>query len=343
MPVGRAMPGAEVRVLDRWFEPRPAGVPGEVMIAGTGVARGYRGRPALTAERFVPDPYGPPGSRMYRSGDAGRVLDSGDLDLLGRLDDQVKIRGHRVEPGETAAVLAAHPAVLDAVVIPSDGRLVAYAVPGEQPFAEDGLLAWLRERLPAPLVPWRIVEIAAVPVTAGANSTGPRCPRRSRPPAPASPARPPPRPRSASPRSGARRSAGRRSTPRTTSSTWAATRCSCSAWWAWPPNAAPLRAADILELRTVRAIGHRIDTAGADQASLFWLRGGAREPLIAVHPAGGSSHWYLPLAERMETPVAAFAVPGLEAAADIGTLAGHYVAQLPPRGATTCSPGRRAV
>ncbi|MBG0832651.1 amino acid adenylation domain-containing protein [Planomonospora sp. ID67723] len=175
VPVGRTIAGAAVYVLDPWLDPCPAGTPGEVMIGGAGVARGYRGRPGPTAERFVPDPFGPPGSRMYRSGDLGRVLDSGDLDLLGRVDDQVKIRGHRVEPGEVAAVLAAHPAVAEAVVVPADGRLVGYAVPvaeadaggaGGRAVDEDELIGWLRERVPGQLVPWRVVTIGAVPLTA---------------------------------------------------------------------------------------------------------------------------------------------------------------------------------
>ncbi|GGS78130.1 hypothetical protein GCM10010156_41180 [Planobispora rosea] len=170
VPAGRTIAGAAVYVLDPWLDPCPAGTPGEVMIGGAGVARGYRGRPGPTAERFVPDPFGPPGSRMYRSGDLGRVLDSGDLDLLGRIDDQVKIRGHRVEPGEVAAALAAHPAVAEAVVVPADGRLVGYAVPaaeaGGPAVDEDELIGWLRERLPGQLVPWRVVMIEAVPLTA---------------------------------------------------------------------------------------------------------------------------------------------------------------------------------
>ncbi|WP_066944335.1 non-ribosomal peptide synthetase [Microtetraspora fusca] len=165
-PIGRAMPGASVRVFDPWLDLCPVGVPGEIMIGGVGVARGYRGRPALTAERFVPDPYGPAGSRMYRSGDVGRVLESGDVDLLGRVDEQVKIRGYRVEPGEVAAVLAEHPGVSDAVVIAVDGRLVGYVVPAAPTSGEAEVLAWLRERLPAYMVPWRLVEIAAVPLTA---------------------------------------------------------------------------------------------------------------------------------------------------------------------------------
>nr|BFE80798.1 hypothetical protein GCM10020093_033990 [Planobispora longispora] len=236
-------------VLDPWLDPCPAGTPGEVMIGGAGVARGYRGRPGPTAERFVPDPFGPPGSRMYRSGDLGRVLDSGDLDLLGRVDDQVKIRGHRVEPGEVAAVLAAHPAVAEAVVVPADGRLVGYAVPaaeadgadaggpaahgaadgaGGRAVDEDELIGWLRERLPGQLVPWRVVTIGAVPLTANGKVDKRALPA---PPPPRS-ARPRPPPRSAcSPRSGPSCSAPTSSGCTTTSSGSAATPSSRSGCW----------------------------------------------------------------------------------------------------------------
>ncbi|GAB1818979.1 amino acid adenylation domain-containing protein [Herbidospora sp. RD11066] len=168
VPVGKTIAGASVRVLDLWLDPCAPGTPGEVMIGGPGVARGYHGRPALTADRFVPDPYGPPGSRMYRTGDLGRVLDTGDLDLIGRTDDQVKIRGHRVEPGEVAATLAE--SVKDAVVVAREGRLVAYVVPAEEGFDEDALIGRLRERLPAPLVPWRVIPVAAIPLTHGGKT-----------------------------------------------------------------------------------------------------------------------------------------------------------------------------
>ncbi|MCY1071409.1 amino acid adenylation domain-containing protein [Nannocystis sp. RBIL2] len=130
--LGRPISGARVHVLDPHGQPVPVGVPGELHIGGRGVARGYLGRPELTAERFVLDPFSDvPGARMYRSGDLVRWRDSGELEFLGRLDEQVKIRGVRIEPGEIEAALREHPAVRDvAVVATEDGpaarRLVAY-------------------------------------------------------------------------------------------------------------------------------------------------------------------------------------------------------------------------
>ncbi|HYH79361.1 MAG TPA: amino acid adenylation domain-containing protein, partial [Longimicrobium sp.] len=133
VPIGRPLGGARVRVLDERMRAVPAGVPGELFIGGAGVARGYLGRPAATAERFVPDPSAP-GARMYRTGDRVRFLGGGALEFLGRRDQQVKVRGHRVEPGEIEAVLEAHPGVERAVVVPlvegGEVRLAAYVVPG---------------------------------------------------------------------------------------------------------------------------------------------------------------------------------------------------------------------
>ncbi|GAA0984804.1 hypothetical protein GCM10009555_059200 [Acrocarpospora macrocephala] len=396
VPIGKALPGASARVLDRWFEPRPEGTPGELMIGGVGVARGYRARPALTAERFVPDPCGPPGSRMYRSGDLARVLPTGDLDLLGRLDDQVKIRGYRVEPGEVAAALAEDPQVAEAVVVATGDRLIGYIVPakdrpadhavpardqlvdhalsagnglvdhtvsagdravghaasaggrfddhprsgGDQPearavpaggFDESACLARLRERLPGHLVPWRVVEVEAVPLTANGkldrkalpDPAGP-FPRASEPPA----------------------------TP---------AELELAEIWAEILGVAAigrdddffdlgghsllmlravalagrrglaLRTHDILELRTIRALAARLQSP-LPEPSLIWLRERETDlpPIYAVHPAGGGSHWYRPVAERLSRPVAAFAVPGPEEAADLQRLAGRYVRLLGP-------------
>jgi amino acid adenylation domain-containing protein len=165
--VGRPIANTRAHVLDAWLRPVPHGVPGELYIAGTGLARGYLGRPGLTAARFVADPR-EPGGRMYRTGDLVRRREDGNLDFLGRTDDQVKIRGHRVEPGEVAAVLDEHPAVTRAAVVADRSgpgglaRLVAYAVTDADPAA---LRDHLRGRLPDHLVPAAIVPVADLPLT----------------------------------------------------------------------------------------------------------------------------------------------------------------------------------
>ncbi|MFL9981652.1 AMP-binding enzyme, partial [Paraburkholderia graminis] len=139
-------------------------------VGGAGLARGYQGRAELTAQRFVPDPYGAPGTRLYRSGDLARRLPDGDLEYMGRNDDQVKIRGFRIELGEIQSALLAHPEVREAAVLVSGGgananasdqRLVAYIVPREEPHTRDiaRWQTWLAARLPAHMVPSSYVEM----------------------------------------------------------------------------------------------------------------------------------------------------------------------------------------
>ncbi|MFC9681060.1 amino acid adenylation domain-containing protein [Streptomyces sp. NPDC056948] len=186
VPIGRPIGGARVYVLDDHLQPVPDGVWGELYLAGAGLARGYAGRPGQSAERFVADPYGPPGTRMYRVGDRARWNRAGVLEYAGRVDDQVKIRGYRIEPGEIEAALTAFDEVAQAAVTaredrPGDQKLVAYIVPrkerGElrdQPprtrsertayLDPDDLRAKLAATLPPYLVPSTFIEVDEIPL-----------------------------------------------------------------------------------------------------------------------------------------------------------------------------------
>jgi len=174
--IGRPVDNTRIYVLDRRGQPAPAGVPGELYVAGLGLARGYMRRPDLTAEKFVPDPFAPlwgeTGGRMYRTADLVRWLPDGNLDFLGRLDHQIKIRGLRIELGEIETVLGQHPALREVAVLvredrPGARRLTAYVVAAEPsaPPAVEELRAFLLDKLPEYMVPAAFVALDALPLT----------------------------------------------------------------------------------------------------------------------------------------------------------------------------------
>jgi amino acid adenylation domain-containing protein/non-ribosomal peptide synthase protein (TIGR01720 family) len=175
VPIGRPIGNTRAHVVDRQFWPAPIGVPGELLLGGYGLARGYLRDSALTAARFVPDPFGEIGERLYRTGDLVRWRPDGRLEFLGRTDTQVKIRGFRIEPGEIEAALAAHPAVGEAAVVvdsrDSDGkggkRLVAFVAAAAEESGPDSreLRAWLQERMPPWMVPALVLTVSGLPLT----------------------------------------------------------------------------------------------------------------------------------------------------------------------------------
>jgi amino acid adenylation domain-containing protein/thioester reductase-like protein len=170
--IGRPIDHTQAYVLDPRLEPTPIGVPGELYLGGRGVARGYHERPALTAERFVPDPLGDvPGARLYRTGDRARYRPDGRIEFLGRIDQQLKIRGFRVEPGEIVAALREHPGVREALVVghgeAGDKRLVAYVAKCGGDVSPDDLRAFLEGKLPGYMVPSAFIILDDFPLTPG--------------------------------------------------------------------------------------------------------------------------------------------------------------------------------
>lgn len=169
-PIGRPLANTQAYVLDRHLQPVAPGAVGELYLAGEGLARGYLGRPELTAARFLPNPYGQPGTRLYHTGDLARYQDNGEIVYVGRSDDQVKIRGHRIEPGEVASVLLTHPALAASVVLArpnasGDLCLVAYLVRKTPELTAGEVRQFLAERLPPAMLPASYVFLARLPLT----------------------------------------------------------------------------------------------------------------------------------------------------------------------------------
>lgn len=165
IPIGKPIANTRMYVLDEQLRPVPVGVTGELYIAGSGVARGYLKRPRLSAERFVADPFGPAGERMYRAGDLARYAADGNLEFLGRTDNQIKLRGYRIEPGEIESRLLTHPSIRSAVVSAASGQLAAYYVPAADA-APASLAGYLAEFLPAYMVPTSFTPLDRLPLTA---------------------------------------------------------------------------------------------------------------------------------------------------------------------------------
>ena len=171
VPIGRPISNTRIYLLDRYLQPVPIGVPGELCIGGDGLALGYLNDPELTAAKFVPNPFDAgAGSRLYRTGDFARYLPDGDIEFIGRQDHQVKLRGYRIELGEIEAALMAHGSVQQAVVLldevaPGDKRLIAYVVPTGQPPTAESLRQYLEAKLPAYMTPASFVALDALPLT----------------------------------------------------------------------------------------------------------------------------------------------------------------------------------
>ncbi|MEH1938078.1 MAG: amino acid adenylation domain-containing protein [Nostoc sp.] len=170
MPIGRPLPNRTVYILDRYLQPVPIGVPGELYIGGVCLAKGYLNRPELTQEKFIPNPFSDATERLYKTGDLARYLSNGNIEYLGRIDNQVKIRGFRIELGEIEAALNTHPQIQQAVAIvtediPGNKRLVAYVVKSDESLTTNYLRQFLKQQLPEYMIPSGFVTLDNLPLT----------------------------------------------------------------------------------------------------------------------------------------------------------------------------------
>jgi amino acid adenylation domain-containing protein len=351
-PIGRPLPNARVYVLDQLMELLPVGVVGEIWIGGASVARGYVDLPVLTAERFLPDPFAEqPGGRLYRSGDLGRQLASGDIEFLGRVDRQVKVRGYRVELSEVEAVLEEHPAVKQVTVVArrdatAGVQLAAYVVP-ERERAErtsgehvetlpSRVRAHARQRLPDYMVPSAVRVLDALPLNAHGKLDVRRLP---------------------DPLDGAATRADRRA-PRTLLEARLAT------IWEEVLEIGPIGVDDdffelgghsLLAVRMMALVRKRIGrsaplaalfgsptvadlaqllherAAEADDGVLVALQAGDTDPLFCVHPIGGDVLCYAELARALGPRRPVFGIRAIasdDPPASIEAMAAHYVEEV---------------
>ncbi|CAO5160385.1 Carrier domain-containing protein [Frankia sp. AiPs1] len=347
LTIGRPIEGARAHVLGPDMEPRPVGVPGELYLSGPGVARGYLGQPARTAEQFLPDPFSTaPGTRLYRTGDRAYRLLDGRIGFLGRVDDQIKIRGHRIEPGEIEAAMHRHPTVAQAAVTPYQGPdgdtgLAGYfSVRTGHDLTPQTLAGFLGRELPRYMVPTALVAMPVLPTSA----TG-KVDRRALPPVEATAGLT------------ARRVVPRNATEHLVAGVWEellrvrgvgayddffalgghsllAIRAAAALERL---TGTPVTVRDVLARPSVAATAAWLD--GSDTGSgqntdtcLVWFRrGGTASPILLVHPGGGGVHWYRALADLLpaDHPVAALQHPAVtdpeQAGLDIGALAARYL------------------
>ncbi|MFG3015415.1 amino acid adenylation domain-containing protein [Streptomyces cinerochromogenes] len=356
-PIGTPVTGTRVYVLDARLRPVPPGYRGELYVAGAGLARGYLGRPELTAERFVADPYGPPGTRMYRTGDLARWRSDGRLEFAGRADQQVKVRGFRVEPGEVEAALLELPGVLEAAVLAepdgpgshSDGtggpRLVAAIARGDAaPRPAGEWRAALARRLPGYMLPELVVEVPRLPQTPNGKLDREALLRRAR---------------TAGPAAQVNTSAPRDHVELALYRIWkglllhpdigirddffdiggtsiSAVRLAHAVRETF---GVPLPVRDIMLHPTIEALGGRLrqGTAAQPPGSLIAFReGDGRRRVVCVHPGGGTAFCYLPLARALPEDCGVYGVqspglnPGETFLPTVEAMAEHYLRLITP-------------